>query len=152
MKITRRIAIVAFPVILLSGILAGCSQVKTTASSTVPVVTSQTTDVPTITVSDANTSIQKNSGNANFVLLDVRTADEFNSGHLAGAINLDYYAADFKANIAKLDKNKQYLVYCRTGIRGAASVQIMLNLGFTKTQNMAGGITEWTQEGYAVVK
>jgi rhodanese-related sulfurtransferase len=31
-------------------------------------------------------------------------------------------------------------------------VQIMLNLGFTKTQNMAGGITEWTQEGYAVVK
>ena len=152
MKITRRIAIVAFPVILLSGILAGCSQVKTTASSTVPVVTSQTTDVPTITVSDANTSIQKNSGNANFVLLDVRTADEFNGGHLAGAINLDYYAADFKANIAKLDKNKQYLVYCRTGIRGAASVQIMLNLGFTKTQNIAGGITEWTQEGYAVVK
>jgi rhodanese-related sulfurtransferase len=152
MKITRRIAIVAFPVILLSGILAGCSQVKTTASSTVPVVTSQTTDVPTITVSDANTSIQKNSGNANFVLLDVRTADEFNSGHLAGAINLDYYAADFKANIAKLDKNKQYLVYCRTGIRGAASVQIMLDLGFTKAQNMAGGITEWTQEGYAVVK
>jgi rhodanese-related sulfurtransferase len=106
----------------------------------------------TITVSDANTSIQKNSGNANFVLLDVRTADEFNSGHLAGAINLDYYAADFKANIAKLDKNKQYLVYCRTGIRGAASVQIMLDLGFTKAQNMAGGITEWTQEGYAVVK
>ena len=85
MKITRRIAIVAFPVILLSGILAGCSQVKTTASSTVPVVTSQTTDVPTITVSDANTSIQKNSGNANFVLLDVRTADEFNAGHIAGA-------------------------------------------------------------------
>ena len=152
MKITRRIAIVAFPVILLSGILAGCSQVKTTASSTVPVVTSQTTDVPTITVSDANASIKKNSGDANFVLLDVRTADEFNSGHIAGAINIDYYAADFKANIAKLDKNKQYLVYCRTGIRGAASVQIMLNLGFTKTQNMAGGITEWTQEGYAVVK
>jgi rhodanese-related sulfurtransferase len=152
MKIIRRIAIVLFPVILLAGILTGCSQAKTTASATTPASVSQTAGVPTITVSDANASIQKNSGNANFVLLDVRTADEFTSGHIAAAINIDYYAADFKANIAKLDKNKQYLVYCRTGIRGAASVQIMLDQGFTKTQNMAGGITEWMQEGYAVVK
>jgi len=152
MKIARRIIAISLPVILLTGILAGCSQAKTTASSTTPATASQTEGVPTITVADANASIRKNSGDTNFVLLDVRTADEFNSGHIAGAINIDYYAADFKANIAKLDKNKQYLVYCRTGIRGAASVQIMLDLGFTKTQNMAGGITEWIQEGFATVK
>ena len=96
--------------------------------------------------------IQNNNNNTNFVLLDVRTADEFSGGHIEGAVNIDYYAADFKTNIGKLDKTKVYLVYCRTGVRGAASVKIMLDLGFRQTQNMTGGITKWVNDGYTTVK
>jgi hypothetical protein len=47
--------------------------------------------------------------------------------------------------------HKEYLVYCATGIRGAAATQIMINLGFKNVQNMAGGITAWIQDGYAIV-
>lgn len=96
--------------------------------------------------------IKNNQNNPNFVILDVRTAAEFGAGHLAGAVNIDYYGAHFKTNVGQLDKSKQYLVYCRTGIRGAASVQIMLDLGFKQTQNLTGGITQWIADGYATVK
>ena len=152
MKIKRGLISLLILLVLTVALFTGCSQTKTMASTATLLTAPETANVPTITVSDANTLIQTNKGNPGFVLLDVRTAGEFNSGHIAGAMNLDYYASDFKANIAKLDKNKQYLVYCRTGIRGAASVQIMLDLMFTRTQNMAGGITEWIQEGFPMVK
>jgi rhodanese-related sulfurtransferase len=152
MKIKRGLISLLILLVLTVALFTGCSQTKTTASTATLLTAPETANVPMITVSDANTLIQTNKGNPGFVLLDVRTAGEFNSGHIAGAMNLDYYASDFKANIAKLDKNKQYLVYCRTGIRGAASVQIMLDLMFTRTQNMAGGITEWIQEGFPMVK
>jgi len=121
------------------------TSIQSTAGSPAP-------GVPTISVQDAYALIRNNQGNPNFVILDVRTADEFNSGYIAGTINIDYYSSEFKTNIGKLDKNKRYLVYCRTGIRGAASVQIMMDLGFKQTQNMAGGITEWIQDGYPTVK
>jgi rhodanese-related sulfurtransferase len=141
--------------LLLSGLLLtiSCSSAaKTTGSSTGTITTTESTDVPAITTQDANTMIQNNNNNTNFVLLDVRTADEFSGGHIEGAVNIDYYAADFKTNIGKLDKTKVYLVYCRTGVRGAASVKIMLDLGFRQTQNMTGGITKWVNDGYTTVK
>jgi rhodanese-related sulfurtransferase len=130
---------------------AGCAQVTTQLTST-GTITSPTTDVPTITTQDAYLLIQNNLDDPDFIILDVRTADEFNSGHIAGAVNLDYYSSEFRTNVGKLDQSKQYLVYCRTGIRGAASVRIMLDLGFKNVQNMTGGITQWTQDGYPTAK
>lgn len=130
----------------------GCTQATTQLSSSPVTTSTPLPNVPTITTQDAYNLIRNNQGNPNFVVLDVRTADEFNSGYIAGAINIDYYSSEFKADIGKLDKNKQYLVYCRMGVRGAASVQIMMDLGFKQTQNMAGGITEWIQDGYPIVK
>ena len=137
--------------ILLNVLLfAGCSYGKTQTSSSPLTTITSTSGVPTIIVADAFNLIQQNISNPNLVILDVRTANEFNTGHIAGAINIDYYAADFQANISKLNKNKQYLVYCATGIRGAAATQIMITLGFKQVQNMAGGITAWIQGGYPV--
>ncbi len=130
--------------------LAGCGQ-ATTQSSSSPLMTITTTpNVPTITAPDAYNLIQKYIGNPNFVILDVRTAGEFNSGYIAGAINIDYESTQFNADISKLDRNKQYLVYCRTGIRGAFATQIMMSLGFKEVQNLTGGITAWIQDGYSV--
>jgi rhodanese-related sulfurtransferase len=86
-----------------------------------------------------------------FVIIDVRTAAEFDAGYIAGAINVDYESAQFTADIGKIDMNKQYLVYCRTGVRGEAATQIMLSLGFKQVQNMDGGITAWIEAGYPVI-
>ena len=64
------------------------------------------------------------------MIFDVRTTGEFNSRYITGAINLDYYFTEFKTDIGKVDHNKQYLVYCRSGMGSAATVQIMLELRF----------------------
>ena len=131
-------------------LITGCSQVTTqTASSPVTTILHDTKCTNDYQL-DAYNLIQKNKSNPDFIILDVRTTDEFNTGYIAGAINIDYYATDFKTNIGKLDRNRQYLVYCRTGIRAAASVQIMLDLGFKQVQNLAGGITAWIQDGYPI--
>ena len=65
--------------------------------------------------------IQQNLNNPDFIIIDVRTLTEFNSEHIAGAINIDYESPQFTVDVSKLDKNKQYLVYCLTGVRGASN-------------------------------
>ena len=130
--------------------LTDTSQPATTSLNTITTPTSQL--VPTISTIDAYNLIQQNSNNSNLIIIDVRTTDEFNNSHLASAINIDYYSPDFKSNVSALDKNKQYLVYCRTGVRSAAATQIMLDLGFKDVLNMNGGITQWQKDGYPTVK
>lgn len=74
------------------------------------------------------------------VVLDVRTPTEFTTGHIKGAINLDYYQPSFKNELAKLDKTKKYLVYCRSGNRSQSTVQIMKQLGFKYIYEVNGGV------------
>src|SRR5271157_4518435 len=136
-------------VLLIVLLITGCSQAITQTTSK-PMTTTTTSNVPTITAPNAYNLIQQNIGNPNFIILDVRTADEFNAGHIAGAINIDYESAQFSANVSLLDKNKQYLIYCETGVRGAAATQIMIGLGFKNVQNIASGITAWIQDGYPI--
>lgn len=96
--------------------------------------------------------IQKNKGNADFVILDVRTPEEFESGHIEGALNINYHSEDFTASLDRLDKGKLYLVYCRTGRRSADTVSVMVRLGFTNILRFTGDIIRWKSEGLPVVK
>jgi rhodanese-related sulfurtransferase len=105
-----------------------------------------------INVQDAYKLIQSNQDNSNFIIIDVRTAGEFSGGHLPSAVNMDYYSSDFKSNIGKLDRNKDYLVYCQTGIRSTAATQIMADLDFVNVDNLIGGIAQWLNAGYPVTK
>lgn len=105
-----------------------------------------------VTPEQANSLIAKNRNNANFVILDVRTPAEFQSGAVAGAINLDIYAADFKSRLSQLDKNKKYLVYCRTGHRSAQAALMMKDLKFKEVYDLSGGVTAWSEKGYPLVK
>jgi rhodanese-related sulfurtransferase len=83
----------------------------------------------------------------NAVILDVRTEDEFNEGFIANAINIDIHRGqDFVTEIEALDKNKNYFVYCRSGMRSAKACEIMNQLGFENAYNLIGGITEWDGE------
>ena len=83
-------------------------------------------------------------------LVDVRTADEYAEGHLPNAVNIDYNADDFEANISKLDKTKPVFVYCRSGRRSASAADDMGKLGFAEVYNMKGGIVEWESSGKTV--
>jgi rhodanese-related sulfurtransferase len=80
----------------------------------------------------------------NAVILDVRTDDEFNSGKIPGALNIDIYKGqDFIYMLDELDKNKNYYVYCAAGARSAQACAIMNQLGFEKAYNLLGGMSEW---------
>ena len=94
----------------------------------------------------------KNQNNPEFVILDVRTAQEYQSGFIAGAVNIDFYAADFKTRINELDKNKIYLVYCRTANRSGQTATIMKSLKFKEVYDLSGGVVAWSQKGFTLVK
>jgi rhodanese-related sulfurtransferase len=79
--------------------------------------------------------------------LDVRTAAEFESGHLHGAKNLDSLSAGFKASLAALDKSRPYLLYCARGNRSAKVFDLMKELGFSRVTHLDGGIRAWTSAG-----
>lgn len=86
------------------------------------------------------------------VVLDVRTPEEFSTGHIKGAVNIDFLASDFNQKLTNLDKNKSYLVYCASGGRSAAACKLMMKLGFLKCYNLQGGITGWKRAGKPVEK
>jgi rhodanese-related sulfurtransferase len=85
------------------------------------------------------------------VILDVRTAQEYVLGHLKGSINLDFKSLSFRDEIARLDREKAYLLYCRTGRRSARAVMLMSSLGFKELYNLTKGIEQWQREGYEVI-
>lgn len=83
----------------------------------------------------------------NAVLLDVRTEDEYNDGIIANAINIDIHKGQgFIYELEALDKNKNYYVYCRSGVRSAKACAIMNELGFENAYNLVGGILDWDGE------
>ncbi|MBM7559982.1 rhodanese-like domain-containing protein [Marinitoga litoralis] len=77
------------------------------------------------------------------IIIDVRTPGEYNSGHIENSINIDYYNSSFKNELSKLDKNKTYIIYCRSGNRSGKSLEIMRDLGFNNVYNITGGILKW---------
>jgi rhodanese-related sulfurtransferase len=85
------------------------------------------------------------------VIIDIRTAAEYDTGKLSGAISIDYYKTDFRAQLAKLDKSKPYKLYCNSGNRSASAVAIMRDLGFSDVTELAGGIQAWKQQGFPIV-
>lgn len=86
------------------------------------------------------------------VLIDVRTAGEVAQGYIDGAVNIDISSQQFRAEVAKLDKTKPVLVYCRSGRRSAAAMRYMRDHGFVEVYNLTGGILAWNQEGLTVTR
>lgn len=85
------------------------------------------------------------------VILDIRTPEEFNSGHLQGATLLDFYEPDFAERLAELETDVPYLLYCRSGNRSGQTAELMTDLGFTDVAEVGGGIVAWEASGLALV-
>ncbi len=90
----------------------------------------------------------------NQLIVDVRTPDEFNSGHIEGAINIDFFSDDFLDQIANLDldKSEVLFVYCKGGVRSSKAASKIRGLGFKKIIDLEGGINNWTKSNLKLVK
>jgi rhodanese-related sulfurtransferase len=86
----------------------------------------------------------------NAIILDVRTPDEFAEGHIEGAINIDFYAADFAGSLAGLNPDASYVLYCRSGNRSAETAKLMADLEFSQVDEIEGGILAWSAAGLPV--
>ena len=88
----------------------------------------------------------------NWVILDVRTAEEFKDGHIKGAINIDIKQPDALAKIDKLDHNAKYIVHCRTNHRSKIAVDHMVQSGFKTVFQMTDGFTGWSANNLDIQK
>ncbi len=129
---------------LIIGVLltSGCIQTETNTAQS----ETQIQIIENITPEEAYILIQENKDNPNFVILDVRTPEEFLGEYIENAVNLDYYSDTFRNDLDKLDKNKTYLIYCRSGRRSENALNIMKELDFREGYNMLGGIVKWKSE------
>lgn len=84
------------------------------------------------------------------VLLDIRTPGEVAEARIAGSTNIDFYEADFADQIAELDRDTSYVVYCRSGNRSGQAMDIFRDLGFSSVSEIDGGIVAWAEAGLAV--
>lgn len=105
-----------------------------------------------LTPSEARALIEQRSGDPGFVLLDVRTPKEFEEERIEGAVLVDYQAGDFLDRVAGLDREKTYLVYCRSGNRTIGALKVMREHGFRDLHHLAEGIRKWKEAGFPTVK
>ena len=96
--------------------------------------------------------IQVNQNNPDFVIIDVRTTEEIAGGYIEDAIFIDYYSDTFMDELNSLDKDKVYLIYCRSGGRSGPTLATMEELGFMEVYELLGGILAWQGAGLPVVE
>jgi len=125
-------------IIVMSGVLLACSgNSSKTASGN-----SDTSAYQKINAETARRMMQESDS---FILLDVRTEEEFRERHIEGAILIPDYELDKRAITELPDKNALILVYCRSGVRAVNACKILAEKGYTRVFNF-GGIIDWPYE------
>ena len=94
---------------------------------------------------------EKKMASEKYLLVDVRTAEEFSEGHIKGAINIDYLAENFSIEIQELELESPVLLYCRSGNRSGKAMKIMNEVGFKEVYNLEGGIKGWISSNNPVI-
>ncbi len=127
-----------FPILLFLAFAKwSCTSAEQSSTTTQMATTAyQDLDVPTF---------KAKMGDENIVILDVRTPEEIANGKIEGAIEMDFRNNEFQKNFHSLDKDKTYLVYCRSGSRSAKACKMMQQEGFTKVNNLLGGWNAWSK-------
>ena len=103
----------------------------------------ETTDIKLISYSDFIEFIQ----DSDYVLIDVRTPEEYDLGHIPNSLNYDFYSESFQSKILALSKNESVILYCRTNNRSKKTAKILSEKGFKEIFVIEGGITEWVKNG-----
>jgi rhodanese-related sulfurtransferase len=82
----------------------------------------------------------------NHVVLDVRSPQELGEGFVPGYRQVNFFSTSFREELAKLDRSKTYLVYCRSGNRSGKACGMMSKMGFENVYNLQGGILAWNAD------
>jgi len=101
---------------------------------------------------EAHRVMRENRSNPDFVVIDVRSPQEYQEERIDGAVMIDFTANSFREELERLDRGKTYLVYCRTGRRSGSAVSMMEEMKFKKIYHLSGGITKWKEEGLPTTK
>jgi rhodanese-related sulfurtransferase len=137
MKTKQGIGLAFLPnvlLLLLTLFLTSCSQTATTGAAVQ-------------SISPQAYQEQFGTSDAEHFLLDVRTPEEFASGHIAGAINIAVDALE--QHLSEVPKDQPVIVYCHSGNRSAQATQILQNAGYSQIYDL-GGVVQWQQAGYAL--
>ena len=123
----KKIIIVVMIMILVSGCNSNNNEVDNTTNS-----------INSITTKEVNTIVKEEK---DYIIIDVRTKEEYESGHIKGAINIPVD----DINSIDIDKTKKIIVYCKSGKRSNNAANILLNKGYKYIYDM-GGINNWQYE------
>lgn len=127
-------------VLLISAMLmasCGTAQEEGAAASTESLMNAQ----QRVSKEEFKTFLSENKGNVQ--LVDVRTQDEYVAGSIEGATNMDFYGADFKAQLETLDKEEPVMIYCKSGGRSGQTLEMMKDMGFKTVLELEGGYSGW---------
>lgn len=110
-------------------------------------VTGNNTSIQSATVNEEVTPevFLSKIGTENTVLIDVRTPEEFATGHIPNALNINFNAPDFAEQMAKMDTSKTYLIYCKSGVRSGKAAASLSATGFNTIYTLKGGVLGWNQ-------
>lgn len=129
------------PVRLLAALIAACALLVAGCSGADDALTT----VPPVDAADVI------AGEPEVVVLDIRTPEEYADGIIEGAVNIDFYEANFASQLDALDKDAHYVVYCRSGNRSGQAMGAFADLGFAEVTEVDGGIVDWYAAGLPVV-
>ncbi|MEP6670042.1 MAG: rhodanese-like domain-containing protein [Chthoniobacter sp.] len=136
------------PIALLSLVVALTAPLL--AADPVPAAATAAVSAPkNISVDDADKLLKSD---PKVVVLDVRTPDEFKTGHIPGAKNLDFFGDDFAKQIATLDKSKTYVVHCAAGGRSAQACKVIEKEQLPSVYHLNEGFKAWEKAGKPVEK
>lgn len=106
---------------------------------------------PVVTI-DVTEAYQWITTDPNFMILDLRTPEEYAQGHIAKARLINFYDPSFKTQLETMDRNQPYIIYCRSGARSGEAMKVMQEMGFRKVFNIKGGTLAWQAQGYPLVR
>lgn len=127
----------------IASLLLSCNKNLQSVSQSQEIVVSQQQTIEVLDVATFSTAISKEG----VQLIDVRTEEEWQEGHLKNAQRFQINNANWEAQIATLDKNKPVYVYCAKGGRSARSAKQLKKAGFVEIYDLDGGISAWEEAG-----
>jgi rhodanese-related sulfurtransferase len=135
--------------LVLSVMALSCnSPSETTATqnnSTVEQAVTSSSSYSVLNVADFKAKMESLTGQG-FNLVDVRTPEEVASGTIENSINIDFNNSNFSEGLAKLDKSKPLMLFCRSGARSGRASSIAKELGFTEIYDLQGGFMAWSAQ------
>lgn len=95
--------------------------------------------------------MEERRGQPDFVIVDLRSREEFEQGHIEGARLIPYYAVNFTRIVSQLDRNATIVLYCQRGRQSPLALRALEKLRFSDVRVLAGGVAAWTGAGYPLV-